>query len=532
LKYVLIAVAAIAGLAIAAMAVLPRIVDTRRVQSLIASTASHALARPVKFRAVSVSVLPYPALRLHGLDVAEDPAFGSGPFVHLDDADLKLKLWPLLRGQVEFATLVLRRPTISLVQNPDGRWNFATLGTARETASVPRVPRPGGAGGIPTSLISSVVIDQGLVTYELQRAAGVVRQRIEGVDATLSPRPGAVAFAGSARVMPGDLRVKIVQGTLGLSGARTLNDASVRARIEVDGGDVQPVLAAVIGPEPAIAGAVSARIDVAGTVGRPRAAGELELRSPVVTRTTAACAEPRRRSLALGTVKANLSWDDGRVVVQPLTTGIRNGSIATRVAGVPLATAQAELSDLVLTAIPLEPILVDFLCLGYAVTGSLDLTGTLTLSPADPMKTLSGGGRLHVGAGRVVGARALALLGGFARVGGTVSSALNLDVPGLVASPLEFESIAGTYQIHNGIVTTRDLAYTSRAMRAKMAGDYAIPTGRVNFDLVLEQGHGVFQAKVTGTADAPSIRVASSVLRAVDPGRVERGFKDLLEKFR
>src|SRR5262245_22269733 len=152
------------------MVALPRLVDAPRVQSLIASGASQALARPVKFRTLSVSVLPYPKVRLHGFEVAEDPAFGARPFVQLDEADLRLKLMPLLRGRVEFAALTLRRPTISLVQTPGGRWNFASLGTAREAAPAPRAPRGGASAGAPPAFVSRVVVDGGLVTYEIRRA--------------------------------------------------------------------------------------------------------------------------------------------------------------------------------------------------------------------------------------------------------------------------------------------------------------------------------------------------------------------------
>jgi uncharacterized protein involved in outer membrane biogenesis len=534
LKWFLVALAAIAVLAIAAMAALPRIVDTPRVQSLIASSATQAIARPVKFRSVSVSLLPYPAVRLHGLEIAEDPAIGGGPFVRLDDADLRLKLWPLLRGRVEFATLVLKQPTIALIQGVDGRWNFSSLGTAREAATAPRAPRTGVAGVAPAGLVSRIVIEKGIVTYESKQAGGaVIRQRLEDVDGTLAPRAGTLSFSGSARVMPGELAVQISEGAVGLSGARTLGDAAVRARVELDGKDVQPFVAAAVGPEPAIAGAIAGALNVTGTVGRPRATGEIELRSPTVARTSRACPEPRRRTLALSTVKANVSWEDGRLVVQPLSTGIGKGSITTKLAATPAPPPQAELADLVVKAVPLEPVLVDFLCQGYAVTGPIDLTGTLTLAPTDPVRTLSGNGRVHIGAGKVVGARALLLLGGLVRVGGAASSVLSLDLPAsLFSSPLDFDSIAGSYEIQRGTVTTRDLLYTSRAMKARVTGDYAIPTGRVNIDLVLEHGRGVFQAKVTGTAESPSIRVTPSIVRQLEPERVERRFKDLLKKFK
>src|SRR5262249_48749833 len=113
------------------------------------------------------------------------------------------------------------------------------------------------------------------------------------------------------------------------------------------------------------------------------------------------------------------------------------------------------------------------------------------------------------------------------------SSVLALDVPALASSPLEFDSIAGSYEIASGRVTTRDVVYASRAMKARVKGSYAIATGQVNADVALEPGRGgLVQARVTGTADSPEIRVTTSIAHGLDPERAERGFKDLLKKFR
>ena len=502
---------------IAATAALPRIVDTSRVQSLIASSLSQALVRPVKVRSISVAVLPYPAVRLHGVEIGEDPAFGAGPFARLDAADLRLKLWSLLRGHVEFTTLVLERPTITVMQNSDGRWNFVTLGTARETASGPRGPRTGGPAVASAALVSRIIVHHGLIAHEMRREDGTaLRQRLEDVEGTLSPRAGRLGFAGSARAMPTDLGVKVTEGTLGLSGARTLNDAGVRARIELDGQSIHPLTVALLGGEPAVTGAITGRLDLSGTVGRPRAAGEVELRDATVTRTSSACPEPRSRALALATVKASVRWDDGQLVLQPLTTGIGQGSVTTKLVASAPPPAHVELSDLVLKGIPLDRVLVGFLCHGYAVTGPLDLTATLTFSPSDPARTLSGTGRFSIGAGKIIGARALALVGDVVHGG----------------SALEFDSIAGSYEIRNGVVTTRDLAYASRALRAMARGDYAIATGQMNVDVVLDHGRGMLLAKLTGPAESPAVRVApATVRRRIEPERVERGFRELLKKF-
>jgi hypothetical protein len=273
--------------------------------------------------------------------------------------------------------------------------------------------------------------------------------------------------------------------------------------LEVDGDDVRSLAATTLGAdEPAIGGALRGRFDLSGTVGRPRAVGEVEWQAPTVTRTSFACGEPRRRTLALAEVRAKVSWRDGRV----------------------------ELSDLVLERIPLERVLVDFLCQDYAVAGPLDLTGTLALSPGDPLRSLSGRGRFHVSAGTVVGPRALALVSGLARAGAGPSSARSADLPAtLAATPLEFDAIDGAFEIEHGVVSTRDTVYTSPSLTLRAKGTYALAGARVSADVVLEHERRVMQAKVTGSVDSLSIRPTQSLARNVDG---DRPFKDLLKKFR
>jgi AsmA-like C-terminal region len=195
---------------------------------------------------------------------------------------------------------------------------------------------------------------------------------------------------------------------------------------------------------------------------------------------------------------------------------------------------QIALNDLGIKSLPLEKVLVDYLCQGYAITGPLDLTGGLSFEARDMWNTLSGPGQFHIGSGKVVGAQALALIGGVVRVGGAVSSILSADLPARAFdSPLEFESITGTYTLTNGVATTRDLLYTSRAMKVAVAGAYTLASGAMNLDMVVNYGRGAVKAKITGSAASPSIRVdPASVLKDIDPGTVERGLQDLLKRFK
>ena len=66
---------------------------------------------------------------------------------------------------------------------------------------------------------------------------------------------------------------------------------------------------------------------------------------------------------------------------------------------------------------PIEKLLVDFLCQGYAVTGPLDLIGQTSARLSEMWTTLNGVGQLRLGPGKVVGPQALALLNNVVRRG-------------------------------------------------------------------------------------------------------------------
>ena len=91
--------------------------------------------------------------------------------------------------------------------------------------------------------------------------------------------------------------------------------------------------------------------------------------------------------------------------------------------------SMVQLNDIGIKALPLDKLLVDYLCQGYAITGPLDHTGALSFAAADMWNTLSGPGTLRAGPGKVVGSQALALVSGVVRVGGAISAALNAPIP-------------------------------------------------------------------------------------------------------
>ncbi|OGL07880.1 MAG: hypothetical protein A3F92_05450 [Candidatus Rokubacteria bacterium RIFCSPLOWO2_12_FULL_71_22] len=541
MKWLLGITGAVVLLLIAAALVLPLLVDTPHVQGLIAESAAQALGRPVKFASLSIALLPLPAVELRRLEVADDPAFGPAPFLSLETGRLRLRLRPLLVGRVEFGELLLDRPTIALVRRADGRWNVASLGGGAPEARGPaRTGRgSGGTGGLPSGAVVSTFgsrlrIERGSVTYTSRAArTAATPWRLEDLDLTVSERGSALAFEGGARLAPGALVARIRDGRLALDG-RGLLEAPLSAHVSLDGKDLGGLVAAAAAPTVEVAGALRGTLAVTGTLGSPRAVGDLEVASLRLTHTNAACPEPKRRTLALEGLKVAAAWQNARFTGQPVTARLGGGTITAGITTIHDADMRVRITDLSIRALPVERVLVDFLCRGYAIAGPLDLTGTAAFAAADPRGTLSGAGRLHVGPGRIVGEQALRLADRMLRVGGAVSSLLGADAPARpAASPTEFESITGTYQIANGVVTTRDLVYTSRVMKVAVAGDYALSTGLVNLTLLVSHGRGDVKAVVSGPTASPSIRVlSSSLLRDVDPKRAESGLQELLRRFR
>src|SRR5262249_31730661 len=252
LKWLGILVAVVVVLAIVAAGALPRLIDTPRVQAMIASSAAQAGGRPVKFASLSVGLFPLPSIELHQLEVAEDPQFGTTPFLTLETGRIYLKLRPLLSGRVEFGDITLVRPRIALIQNAEGRLNVASLAPPSDgkAASRPGRSSGGATGGAAAGVVSRAKIHKGLVPDVRPRQGKGPAQtpyRVEDLDVTVTGQGTQLAFKGGLVVRPGDLAVKLADGIVAVNGAKTLLEAPVRAKIGIEGKDVEKLVAAAAG---------------------------------------------------------------------------------------------------------------------------------------------------------------------------------------------------------------------------------------------------------------------------------------------
>ncbi len=516
----------------AALVIFGPLVVAPRLATPLAEQAAQALGRAVHVSSVAVTLFPAPAVRLKGIEIADDATFGDTPFVTLDRADIRVRLTELLHGDVVLDSLVLRQPHVRVIQNADGRVNVESLGQTQP--GTPETAQTGGGASEAAALLGTrVQVEGGVINYLSQDAADVwTEYDVEDVALTLTAG-STVAFEGTGRLQPGDVGIDIADGTVALDGAPKIGDAPMRARMTLNARDITDLAAAVLGPGPAINGGAKGALAVAGTLAQPTASGSIEMPGVALTRTSPQCHEPQRRTLTLSTLKAAAAWEDKRFIGRPVTAELTSGTVTTNLVVVAFdRSVRIELGDLTVTALPLEKVLVDYFCEGHAVTGPLDLTGALSFNAGAASSTLSGVGQLRIGRGQVVGPQALDLLAGIVRVGGAVSALLSADLPwSLFSSPLDFDSITATYQIANGALTVRDLRYDSGAMRISGGGRYTFATDYLDLDLVVNHGRGLVYAKVTGPADSPSIHVMpTTILRDLDPGKIGHGVEDFFRK--
>jgi hypothetical protein len=109
-----------------------------QLRNRIANSIGSALGRRVAINDVHLQLLPRPGFGLEGLFIYDDPAFGAEPMIRAQDVFAAIRLRSLLRGRLEIAKMSASEPSINVVRNSQGRWNFASL--IERNAQIPAAP--------------------------------------------------------------------------------------------------------------------------------------------------------------------------------------------------------------------------------------------------------------------------------------------------------------------------------------------------------------------------------------------------------
>jgi AsmA protein len=137
---------------VAAVVALPFLISANQFRPMVEANLTKALGRQVTVGDLKLSILSG-GVSADNLAIAEDPKFGSNPFVKAKSLKLGVELKPLIFSRkLNVTGLTIDQPEVSLIQTPEGQWNFSSLGAS----SPKQEPAPAASGSSSGNLDMSV----------------------------------------------------------------------------------------------------------------------------------------------------------------------------------------------------------------------------------------------------------------------------------------------------------------------------------------------------------------------------------------
>jgi len=147
---------------VSALLVFAATFNVNKYHDTIQSELEKNLGRKTTLGDMHLSLFP-PRFRVQDPAIADDPHFSpDAPFVKAQELDVSVKLMPLLHKQLEINSLILQRPSVNLIKNSAGVWNFASLGQEKNqpNSSQPSSPQQFSLGELSISDGQVSILDQ------------------------------------------------------------------------------------------------------------------------------------------------------------------------------------------------------------------------------------------------------------------------------------------------------------------------------------------------------------------------------------
>lgn len=140
LKIIGVIVGAAVVLVLAAALILPHVINPNAYKGEITALVQRETGRQLSIQGdIHLSVFPWLGLRVGRTQLSNAPGFGREPFARLAEADVRVKLLPLLlHKRVEMSTVTLQGLVLNLSKNKAGRTNWADL--VHGKAAAPAAP--------------------------------------------------------------------------------------------------------------------------------------------------------------------------------------------------------------------------------------------------------------------------------------------------------------------------------------------------------------------------------------------------------
>jgi AsmA protein len=400
--------AVVAAVIVAILVIVPFLVNADTFRPVVESRLSTALGRQVTMGNLGFSLFSG-SLVAKDISISDDPAFSSSPFIGAKSFYIGVKVMPLLfHRDVEITKLTIDSPTIQLIQNANGIWNFSNLGGASSGS------KSGQPSAIPNFSVGELAIKNGSATVSsIPATARPFVYSNVNLDVKQFSFANSFPFDLSAD-LPGDGSLKL-NGTAGPLSQKNAADTPFKATLAIK--HLDPVAAGLVDKSKGISMVtdIDAQMESNGTT--MTSSGKIAAANLQLARTGSPAPHPVNIDY---TISDNLDTRTGQV--QDLA--IHTGSVAVHAAGSFRQTAKDVELNLHVNApnMPVDQLVELLPAVGVQLpSGSKLEGGTLTanLAITGPATATTIAGPVEIDNTRLAGFDLGSKIEGMAHLGGT-----------------------------------------------------------------------------------------------------------------
>ena len=171
IKWGVIGIGVVVVLLLAAILIVPQVVDVQKYKPRIEKMASDAMGRSLTLGGeIKLSLFPWVGVSLADVKFGNPPGFSAENMLTVKSFDVMVKLLPLLSKDIQVKRLVLEKPQLFLEKSKNGRGNWEGIGQSghKEVALQKKKSPEGSAAGLPISslAVGEMAIVKGMVSWQ------------------------------------------------------------------------------------------------------------------------------------------------------------------------------------------------------------------------------------------------------------------------------------------------------------------------------------------------------------------------------
>jgi len=169
-KISIIAAAAAVVLIVAAMVIVVLTVDPNDYKDEIAGLIKEKTGRDLVFKGdIGLSLFPWLGVELGGMALSNAPGFGDQPFAEIENADVKVRLLPLLSKDIRIKGIKIQGLSVALARNKNGVSNWEDLTKPEEPGEEPEKETeaaPEAEAGVTGLSVGGIAIENARIVWD------------------------------------------------------------------------------------------------------------------------------------------------------------------------------------------------------------------------------------------------------------------------------------------------------------------------------------------------------------------------------